>query len=231
MRPAHAGVLVRDHDALAGVAQGPEARAFDVGDADLGRLDRIPLVDRLGSVLALEAVRAGVRLDPLDVRPGGDVLDDGSIALGNDHVDRPVRLVRHALRVQRRLDRRLRAGSVLLQRVVDVPAASILILHVIGRADIRLVAQVDHERCFLAAGGVEQNLIADLGLAAARRSLPEQSGHADRREHGRGGSQDRPPSPSPLHLRSPLRVGGGEPTRSGRGVQGWTEDRCACAGR
>ena len=170
VRPAHAGVLVADHDPLAGEAHRPELGSVHLDDARLDGRGRLGLGDAgLRDLAALDPLRAVVRFDRGDVRPGREVVNQRRAPAREDHVCDPVRLVGDAPRAQHGADGRLRAGGFRLERPVDVPAASILVRHPVGRAQIGLSLQVDDDRGLIPVRRVPQDFGFDLRLIAAGR--------------------------------------------------------------
>jgi hypothetical protein len=133
------------------------------------RLDRVGLVNGIAMLLALDPVRLRVRLDLPHVRAGGDIIDQGSVTRGDDDVRGPERPVGNAACREHGADRRLRARGLVLERPVDVPAASVLVIHRIGCAHVGLVLQVDDERSLFPGSSVLQDPGLDLHLVAAGR--------------------------------------------------------------
>ena len=80
------------------------------------------------------------------------------------------------------LDRPLRPLGLSLQRPVDVPAPRVLILHLVSRAQVGLVRQVDDEGRLLSVRRVTHDAAFDLvrvGRADRPTGPPEQHGEAD----------------------------------------------------
>ena len=135
--------------------------------------------------------RAVVRLDHAHVRAGGESLDERPVALGDDHVRRPARLVGHVPRLEQRPDRRLGPRGVPSERAVDVPAAGVLVSNRVRRAQVGLVAQVDDERGVASRPAVSRRTRASIFVAAVTGSGPtDHERDTDDRDGERGGDSD-----------------------------------------
>src|SRR5207249_4639606 len=150
----------------------------------------------------------------------GEPIDDRAVAGDEDDVRDPEGPVGNALRLEQRLDRRLRAGGLLRERPVYVPAAGVLVLHAVGGAQVGLVPQVDGERGLLSVRGVAQHSLLNLVSVTADGSVSEQhreTGHADRQRrckldspaHWISPLSSTPRTPSLSHISSRIRSGRG----------------------
>ena len=169
----------------------PHLGRADVVDAVLDGSGRVAF--RRWSVL--DPLRRGVRLDDLHVRAIGQVLDERPVALGHDDVRDPERLVGNVPRAQHRAERRLRAIGVLPERFEDVVTTGSLVLHAVGGTHIRLIVQVDDERCFSSVRGLLQDFLVDLFVldsAAGGVVDTEQHGEPDGEDRQRGRKDDSP---------------------------------------
>ena len=174
VRPANTGVLVRDHDPGAVEAKRPDVRRLDLVDPRLDRLrlgwsqsldHRHRVESELGNcrLVCLEPVRRLIRLDDLDVRPGGKALDEITVGgLRDNRVRSPERLVRHALGLEQSLDRPLSPVRRSLERAIDVPPLSVLVPHAVRGAQVRLLREIDDDRGLAPTRGVAQYPILDL---------------------------------------------------------------------
>ncbi len=197
VRPAHAGVLAGDDDALAGVAQGPDGGRVHVLHAPLDGVRAIGGVLDVGDGVGLDPALRRVRIDVADVGARGQGLDQRPIRSSHDHVRRPVRGELPALRLEVSLERPLGGGGEAAQRVVDVPAARVLVGHGIGGRQVRLLGQHDDDGRLAAVRGRLQHLRGDLrervggrrvgGGAGLRRAAGPQGGQDQGDRQCRGG--------------------------------------------
>ena len=177
VRPADTRVLVCDHDPGAVEPERPDLWSLDLVDARFddfrcGRRDRRDGVEGvLGNcrLVRFEPVRRTVRLDHLHVGPGGKGVDQSAVTLGDDHVRRPERLVRDALRLEQRAKRRLCPVRRLLERPVDVPPLSVLVPHAVGGTEVRLLREMDDDRGSRPPAVSREHPILDLARVAGDR--------------------------------------------------------------
>jgi hypothetical protein len=162
MRPAHACVLIGDNDILTGEAHGPDRGRVHIVDAPFGCVRRIGLVLQVCKLGVLDPIGGPVRIDAGDIRPRRQPLYKRPVGVDDDHISDPKRLIMQALAVKHCLDRRLCEGGVIRERLVNIPTAGVLVLHVVRRADICLVGEIDDDRCSFTVGRVIKDLLADL---------------------------------------------------------------------
>ena len=184
VRPAHAGVLVRDHDPLARVAERPDLRVR--GPSRRPARLRPASRPRPGAVwihlepsfdsIALTSGRAA-RASTSDRSPW------------HDHVRRPERLVRDIPRLEQRPDRRLSPRGVPSECPVDVPAASVLISNRVRRAQVGLVLRwMTNEASF--PWPCRAGLARRSSRAATGSGPTDQERDTDDRDGERGGDSD-----------------------------------------
>ena len=174
MGPAHAGVLIANNHALAGKAQRPDRRSVDVEHAPLGGVGGVGVAGRDAKFFndrIFDPASGHIGVDARHVRARGEQLDQRAVGRGNEHVGRPERLVSNAPGFEKLLKANLSASGMLSKRVVNKPAAGILVLHCIGRADVGLIGEQDDDRRTLAVGRVSQHLRRDLGGGGLQEQL------------------------------------------------------------
>src|SRR5438128_11588977 len=101
MGPAHAGILVADHDALPGVAHGPHLGRVHVLHVPLdGAGDAVGRRCLGGTGGVVYAFEGAVGFEPGDVGTGGEGVYQGAVAGDDEHVGGPVGAVGSALGIE-----------------------------------------------------------------------------------------------------------------------------------
>jgi len=212
----HAGVDVGDHDAVAAVTEGrPDLRGADPVDVPLDRLDARPLLGR-GRLGDLDAALGD---HPLDLRQGGDPLEQLGPGGHPDGVGDPERLVVDLAGTQQPTEPRLAAVGVVAQPLVHRGRPVAVPAELGGGGQVGAVAQ-DHEEGGAALGGglVEDpalHLVQRLGLRRAGGAAFQRDagGLSGRQQHRQGDDEldgddeaDAASARRPVHGHVPLLV-------------------------
>ena len=143
VRPAHAGVLVADDDALASEAHCPDLWSIYILHAPLDGGGITGCDAKVRNRRIFDPTSRSVGIHARHIRTGSQCLHQRAVCVSNNHVDHPERLISNSSGVEKISNPTLSASGMLSQGVINEPATRILVSHARASADVSLVGEQD----------------------------------------------------------------------------------------
>ena len=162
VRPAHAGVLIADHDPLPGEAQCPDWWSVHILHTPLDDRRFTRRDAKVRDRWIFDPTGRSIGIYARHVRTSSEGLYQRSVGARDQHVRDPERLISYAPGAEEILKGNLSAGGMLSQGIVNKPALRVLVSHAIASVDVSLVGKEDDDRCAPAVRCLSKYLRRDL---------------------------------------------------------------------